>query len=169
MPKRSEASWLELTHLVAAFEALLAGFRQSADASARARAEALEFGLAPSRTALAAGPAGKWPAALLVGVREGARELPMLLASLPPTERRAVAIEVEQAGGRWLTDLILGAKTRIPKILARGRLRNEDEYRMVRAYVDTIEGEVPAPPELAQLWTLLDSFAIADTDKSGNP
>jgi hypothetical protein len=164
MPKRSEASWLELTHLVAAFEACQAGFRRSADADARAQAEALESGLAPAQAALDAGPGGVWPAGLLAGMREGARELPMLLTGLPRNERRAVAIEVERAGGRWLTELLFGAKTRIPKILARGRLRDEDEYRMVRAYVDTIEGDDPAPPELAQLWMLLDSFTGSNSD-----
>jgi len=46
------------------------------------------------------------------------------------------------------------------KVIERGKIRSEDEYYLIRDYIDDLEGQ-PEPPELLKtLYMLVDSFSI---------
>ena len=49
------------------------------------------------------------------------------------------------------------------RIVKRGRLRNENEYYLVRYRLDEIDGHVEFQDEAAILLRLLDSFETADS------
>jgi hypothetical protein len=163
MPRRSDATWQEVVHLIAAFEALHAAFARTADAGVRAYAAPLADGLRAGRTAVAAGRDGTWPAGLLAGLRQGGRELPHVLAVLPVDERAQAAREVNAAGGPWLSALIRGTARQTAVIARRGRIQSEDEFYCVRERVDQLEAQGTQDEELRKLYTLLGAYAHAAT------
>ncbi len=46
------------------------------------------------------------------------------------------------------------------KIIARGKIRNEDEYYLVRNYIDDVEGDPESPELLEKLYRLVDDFGV---------
>lgn len=158
MPQRTDAVWQEAIHLIAAYEALQRVFARSSSPTVQGYARSLAEGRHHHDAVLAAGQNGRWPAGFLAGLREGAREMPYLLAVVPESERAAAIEEVAAAGGMWLADLVRGTKRRAAAILKRGRIRSEDEYRCVRERVDQLEGEQPPSADLPRYYALLDSF-----------
>ncbi len=161
MARRTEAVWQEVTHLVAAFEAAHAALAQSSDPELRAYAEPLAQGLRAGQAAVAAGQSGTWPAGLLTGLRQGAREIPMLVAMLPESERAGAAQAIELAGRTWLVALIRGTQRQAAAILKRGRIRSQDEYYCVREYVDQLEQQAARGETLDRLYALLDAYPDA--------
>src|SRR5688572_18434550 len=105
-PRRSESTWQEVSHIVAAFEALQKAVARSADPQVRAFAEPLLQGLLPGRQAVAAGRDARWPTGLLTGLRQGGREIPHLIEMLPEDERRQAIAQIDAAGGIWVRSLI---------------------------------------------------------------
>ncbi len=158
MSIRSEAVWQEVVHLVAAFEALLTALDRMGDSSARELARLLGDGMRSGREAVAAGRDGAWPVGLLAGLRQGARDLPNVLALLPEHERAVAAAEVDAAGGSWLAALVRGTARRSAAIAKRGQIRSEDEYHCVRERVDQLEHQGAEEAKLRPLYTLLDQY-----------
>lgn len=158
MAHRSEATWNEVQHLVAAFEALLEGVRRSADPACREAARSLEQGLTSHRNAVASGQHARWPVGLRTGLRQGAREIPIFLSRLPADERERVTKEVFAAGGRWLAALLRATDRRIDSALARGHIRTDDEFYSLRAAVDELESSQAHDSRLRRLWALLDQY-----------
>jgi hypothetical protein len=172
MPRRSDATWQEVVHIVAAFEALQAAFARTADTSARAYAEPLAAGLRAGREAVAAGRDGVWLPGLVAGLRQGGRDLPYVLALLPEAERVRAAEEVDAAGGPWLVALIRGTARRAAASAKRGRIGSEDEFYCVRERVDQLEQQGAAEDALRPLYALLDAYphappAQASTEPAG--
>lgn len=155
--------WQEVVHLVAAFEALHAALAQSSVAELSAHAELLAEGLREGKAAVAAGRDGAWPPGLLTGLRQGGRDLPMLVAMLPESERFVAAQAIEQAGGTWIVALIRGTQRRAVAVLRRGRIRNADEYYCVREYVDQLEQRASSDEVLQRFYALLDRYPDAPT------
>lgn len=169
MARRTEATWQEVVHLVAAFEAVQAGFARSKHAEARTSALHLAQGLETGRAAIAAGRDGQWPPGLVAGLRQGGRELPYLLLLLPDDERPAAVAAISEAGGVWLADLITGTSRKAKAILKRGQITSEDEYHCVRARIDQLEQQ-GAPAEDRQPYSaLVDAYSIASgpRDRAG--
>lgn len=158
MSRRSEATWQEVVHLVAAFEAIQHALARTSDPQLRAYAEPLALGLRAGQAAVAAGRDGAWPPGLLAGLRQGGRELPHFVEALPDAERAVASAEMEAAGGPWLAALMRGTARRTAAILKRGRIRTEDEYHCVRERVDQLEQQGGADGELRTLYALLDAY-----------
>ena len=159
MPKRSEAVWEEVQHLVAACQALIDAYRRSADPRAVESVSSLEVGLAPHLEAIASGRDAKWPAGLRVGLRQGAREILHLLLRLPADERAKAFDEIIDAGGPWLRQLLFDDKG-LTRILARGRIRSSDEYYQVVAFLEDPDSKREHDELRAKLAELAEAYAV---------
>jgi len=159
VPKRSEAVWQEVQHLVAAFHALVNAYRRSTDSRALDLVPSLEAGAAPHEAAVAAGRDGDWPAGLRLGLRQGAREILHLLTSLPLDERTKAFDEVIDAGGPWLRELLFNDKG-LNRILARGRIRSSDEYYQVVAFLDDPDPRHQHDERRARLMELVGAYDV---------
>lgn len=157
MAQRSQKSWQELTELVAAFEIYIAYVHLAYDEHLRGMAPLLSQGLAPHRKAVAEGISGPpWPKGLLVGLRQGARE------SFPGMGRvfrdhPNVIEEIRRAGGETLTKL-LAYSEQAARVLKRGKIRSEDEFYVVRARIDEIEGKPEFRTELDGLYAVVGHY-----------
>lgn len=166
MPRRTESTWQEAQALLAAHEALLAAFRRSAEPSVNSYAEPLARGVSSGRAVLDTGREARWPAGLLSGFRQGAREIRHFVAMLPEGERSMATAEIEAAGGVWYRGLISGAAKQVGKIVARGRILGDDEYYAVRQRIDELEGQPEKKAALVELYRLVDEFQIPYTGAS---
>ena len=159
MARRSEKTWKELTELVAAFEVYVANLDLCDHPHLRTRAYLLEQGLGPHRRAVAGGIDGPpWPKGLLIGLRQGARETFPHMAATFRTHPEVVK-EIRRAGGESLTQL-LNYRAHAAKMIQRGRIRNVDEYYLVRARIEEIEGCSDNDAELYRLCELLERFEL---------
>ena len=55
-------------------------------------------------------------------------------------------------------DFAANESQKLERILKRGRLRNENEYYLIRHRLDEVEADASKPEDIARLLTLLDSF-----------
>jgi hypothetical protein len=92
---------------------------------------------------------------LKTGMKEMLRDLPH---SVPlPVQRRLFA-QVEQETGLRLATYLDRDSARLKAILARGRIRNEDEYRLLRSHIDTLEGDPGQAAALQEAYRLSGEF-----------
>ena len=89
------------------------------------------------------------------GLKELLRDLPHTTSI--PTQRRLFA-EVEQETGLRLVDFLDRDSTRLKAILARGRIRGEADYRLVRSHVDVLEGDPDQAAALEEAYRLIGEF-----------
>jgi hypothetical protein len=89
------------------------------------------------------------------GLHELLRDLPHTTSI--PTQRRLFAL-VEQETGLRMLDFIDRDSARLKAILARGRIRGEAEYRLVRSHVDVLEGDPGQAAALEEAYRLIGEF-----------
>jgi len=113
---------------------------------------------------LAQGPGIRWPAGLLPGLREGIRDaFAMLELSYPASARAAAWDRLRAAAGSVAGLLEARDAKQLARIRKRGRIRTEDEYHLVRAHVDRLEGQRPQNDALLrELWRLVDDASPRD-------
>ena len=99
--------------------------------------------------------------ALVAGLEQGLRETPLVLSSLPEAERNLALKRFRQVISLHAPSFFEKEREKVEKIVARGKIKNETEWHLVRHRVDEIEGEVSQTPELLQLYTLLDTYESA--------
>ena len=96
----------------------------------------------------------------LRGLRVAVRELRGMLTALGPRARGELLAEAERrAGGR----ILLGAEAdqvKAASVLARGRIRSEAEYFLLRATLDELESEPGREGDAVRVAALLDSFGL---------
>jgi hypothetical protein len=111
---------------------------------------------------LAEGPAARWPRGYLTGLKQGIRDLQVMLDMAYPAPQRAkVRQRLRLAGGAAAELLEAGDERRLATIRKRGRIRTEDEYYLVVAAIDRLEGvETPDEAALAQLRNLADRSSV---------
>jgi hypothetical protein len=107
---------------------------------------------------LAAGPAARWPAGLLTGLKQGIRDCQVMLEmAYPPAQRAKVRQALRQAGGEAAELLEARDAQRLATIRRRGRIRTEDEYYLVRAAIDRMEAMgATETSDLRELYRLAD-------------
>ena len=94
----------------------------------------------------------------LRGIRTVARDLRAMLSALNPTARRELLSEAGRRTGRPIT---LGAgpdRVKASAIVARGRVRNENEYFLLVAILDEIIVDPERAAEHAAISALLQSY-----------
>jgi hypothetical protein len=107
---------------------------------------------------LAGGPTAKWPTGLLPGLKQGIRDLQVMLdMTYPAAERAEVQEMLRLAGGEAAGLLEARDAQRLTSIRKRKRIRSEDEFHLVRAAIDRIEAtDAPDRAALQELYGLAD-------------
>lgn len=101
----------------------------------------------------------------IASMRMLAKELDtMASVVLTLSEREALDKQLQGELGVDVDGERQGEAKQIRKIIRRGRILNEDEYRLLRARVDVLQGEAGADEEVARLNRFLDRFDLAGED-----
>lgn len=96
--------------------------------------------------------------ALAAGLEQGLREMPMLLKSIPPEARKRAIEALSAAIVTRYPDFLAKDAERLARITARGAIRSENEYHLVRHHVDLLELRPHQEEELRLLYELIDRF-----------
>jgi predicted urease superfamily metal-dependent hydrolase len=92
------------------------------------------------------------------GIEQGIRETPMLLQALPEHVRVFASQALSSALQRHAPDLHAKDLERLNKIVAKGKIKGESEYHLVRHHIDTLEGTAEGSALLSTLYALEDAF-----------
>jgi hypothetical protein len=107
---------------------------------------------------LALGPTGRWPAGMLAGLKQGIRDAQTMLdMAYLGSERAVVRNRLHAAAGEAIEILEERDAKRLAAIRKRKHIRTEDEYYLVRATIDRLEGEREDPNVLRELYALADA------------
>lgn len=148
----------KLTRLVAAFDQFHNVIAQLDDPTANRLVESWAGVRRQYVTAVAAPRS-----ALAAGMEQGLRETPMLLQSMPSKARRSAVQALAEAISTHCPDVLAKDAERLAKIKARGSIRSENEYYLIRHQVDLLEGEPTQEQELRLLYELVDKFEARGT------
>ena len=104
---------------------------------------------------------GKEPGAtrsqFAAGLEQGLRDTPDFIAMISPEWRAQVAKALNHAVKTAYPEFIAKDAERLKKIQARGRIRTESEYYLIRHKIDVLEGTSDTDL-LTELYKLADSF-----------
>ena len=108
-------------------------------------------------------PAGVPRSALASGMEQGLRETPMLLQSMSAEARKSAAQALAEATSSHYPDFPAKDAERLAKIKARGNIRSESEFHLIRYQVDLLEGEPSQQQEVRLLYELVGKFEARGT------
>jgi hypothetical protein len=103
-------------------------------------------------------PTGAPRSAFATGMEQGLRETPLILQSMPTQVRKRAAEALAKATAAHYPQFVVKESARIDNIKARGFIRGEGEYHLVRNQVDVLEGDPRRIDELPRLYELLEKF-----------
>ena len=92
--------------------------------------------------------------ALVAGLEQGLRETPLVLASLPEMERNSALKTFRRVVQSNIPSFFEKEREAREKVIARGKLKNENEWYLLRHRVDELEGNAAQVTELAELYKL---------------
>lgn len=92
------------------------------------------------------------------GIEQGIRETPLLLQALPEQVRVAASQALSSALQQHAPDVQAKEIERLEKIVARGKIKRESEYYLVRHHIDALEGTPGDSALLSTLYALEDAF-----------
>lgn len=142
-----------LTRLVAVFDEVHEALARLSNPVARVLAK----NWADNRKQFTA--AGTAPrSALVAGLEQGLRELPMILSSMPSGERTVVAGALSAAVAAHYAEHGARDLARLERIKTRGSIRSEGEYHLVRYRMDALERVPAQQDELQRLQELVAGF-----------
>lgn len=96
--------------------------------------------------------------AFVAGLEQGLREIPSLLSELPEVERRLALKTLSRVVESMVPGFFEKNRETLGKIVARGKIKNEDEWYLIRHCVDEIEGDSSQLLRLAELYKLIDNY-----------
>lgn len=96
--------------------------------------------------------------ALASGMEQGLREIPTLLESLGPRDRKRASDALESALAAHYPSFLAKDAKRLEKIRTRGFIRGEAEYYLVRHQIDMLEGEASQKDQLQKYYEMVDRF-----------
>jgi hypothetical protein len=91
------------------------------------------------------------------GMEQGLRDMSFMLPQKPEL-RRACAAAFRSSVNAHYPDFFKKDEARLARVLARGRVRSESEWYLVRHRIDEIEGDKAHESDLAKLYKLVDEF-----------
>ncbi|MBO9685098.1 MAG: hypothetical protein J7598_00670 [Mitsuaria chitosanitabida] len=103
-------------------------------------------------------PSGVPRSALASGMEQGLRETPMLMHSMNSEARKRANQALASATMAHYPDFLAKTAGRIAKVKARGSIRGEGEFHLIRHQADLIEGMPGQTMELQQIYALLDAY-----------
>ena len=108
-------------------------------------------------------PKGAPRSAFAAGMEQALREMPMILSSLESADRRLAAGALSAALATHYPDFIAHDAERLNKIKARGFIRGEKEYHLVRHQIDVLEAAPGHAAELKSYYGLVDRYDTSPT------
>lgn len=103
-------------------------------------------------------PVGVSRSTLAAGMEQGLREMAILVRSMPSEARRRAVLALAEATSAHHAAFLAKDAERLAKIKARGFIRGENEYYLIRHQVDLLEGEPARENELRVLYELVGRF-----------
>ena len=98
----------------------------------------------------------------LRGMRMVARDMRAMLAGLSPEDRSRVESEIAGVAGSSPAIAEMDDAAEAKAILARGRIRNDREYYLLRDQLDRVESENASPTAARELSTLLNAYRVTE-------
>lgn len=95
---------------------------------------------------------------IALGLEQGLRELPDMFGIVSPQWRPAVARAFRDAIAAEYPEFFERDAKRLEAILARGKIRNEREFQLIRHRVEALEGDPGAAETLEALYEMLGAF-----------
>jgi hypothetical protein len=99
--------------------------------------------------------------ALVAGLEQGLRETPLMLSALPEAQRRLALKTFRRVVASNAPGFFEKNRGALDKIVARGKIKNEREWYLIRHRVDEIEGDASRASELTMLYRLMDAYENA--------
>ncbi len=150
-----------LLALIRACENVTTELRRVDDPTVAALADSLARSIREDREIFASAKPTASKSMLASGLTQGLRELPEILKHLPQVSRNvrhALLFACRRAVEADLPGFFDKERERAAQVIARGRIRNEDEWYLVRSLIDEYEAEPQRRADLPALYRLVDSF-----------
>jgi len=147
--------------LIRACENVTAELRRVDDPTAAVLADSLARSILEYSKVLASAKPTASKSEFASGLTQALRELPEILRHLPQISwdvRKSLVFACRRAVEAELPRFFDKERERAAQIIARGRIRNEDEWYLVRSFIDEYEAEPQRAADLPGLYRLVDSF-----------
>ena len=96
--------------------------------------------------------------ALATGMEQGLRETPAVLGAMQPETRKVAAEALATAVAAHYPEFLIKDSARLEKIDARGSIRGENEFYLVRHHIDVLESDPSKNVELLRWYALVERF-----------
>jgi len=94
------------------------------------------------------------------GLEQGLRDMPHLVGEVDSQWRGAVSKALHDAVAAEYPEFLRLETARLGKVVARGKIRTEAEFHLVRHRIDVLESEPELPEVLSTLYALVEAFEI---------
>jgi len=95
---------------------------------------------------------------IATGLEQGLREMPDLIGGVDIQWRGAVSKALHDAITAEYPEFLRLEAARLEKVMARGKIRTEAEFYLVRHRIDVLEGEPELSEQLRNLYALVEAF-----------
>jgi hypothetical protein len=95
---------------------------------------------------------------IVTGLEQGLREMPGLIGEVDSLWRGAVSKALYDAVAAEYPEFLKLETARLEKVMARGKIRTEAEFSLVRHRIAVLEGEPELAEELRNLYALVEAF-----------
>lgn len=92
------------------------------------------------------------------GLEQGLRDMPKLIGEVDSQWRAAVSKALHDALSAEYPEFLRLEAARLGKVVARGKIRTEAEFHLVRHRIDVLESEPELPEALGRLYVLVEAF-----------
>lgn len=99
-------------------------------------------------------------AQIATGLEQGLREMPALVGEVDIHWRGAVSKALHDAIAAEYPEFLHLETARLEKVMARGKIRTEAEFYLVKHWIAVLEGEPELSGQLRGLYALVETFEI---------
>lgn len=92
------------------------------------------------------------------GLEQGLREMPDIIGEIDAQWRWAVSIALHEAIAAEYPELLARDADRLKRILARGKIRTEAEFHLVRHQIDILESAPELSANLRNFYALVEAY-----------
>jgi hypothetical protein len=100
------------------------------------------------------------------GIEQGLRETPVIIQGIDPARRKHAVEAFQFAISTEYPEFFEEERKRLTKILARGNIRGEAEYYLVRHQIDVLESDAGNEKQLSLLHELVSKFKPSRIERS---
>lgn len=147
----------KLQKILAVYERFGADIAQIPDEWAQ-KLHSTSIGISSSVELILSGHDAPKPSHVSAGLEQGLRETPAIIAAVAAEWRPAVAKAFRDAISAEFPEFLDQDTRRMERVLARGKIKTESEFHLVRHLVDTLEADPSAAGRVEVLFSLLDAY-----------